>query len=231
MSIPVQRPPLNPQESQVILNELQSEVSVEAAPLLQFILKHAGLIMTALGLFALLLAGGATYRWYTARAATQAQSQLASLTMLPAGQEKFAALENFVSTAPEKVRLAALLELANAALSIQQYDKAADAYAKLYASDATQPLGEIAAINEAQTLMRVGKFDAALVVLEKMQNAVSEENRILVMTILAESAQAAGQTARAITAYEQLAASGTGPEAEFFRFRAQALKSAPSTGK
>lgn len=231
MSIPVQRPPVNSQESQVILNELQSEVSTEAAPLLQFILKHAGLIMTTLGLFALLLAGTASYRWYMARATTQAQTQLANLTMLPEGQAKFAALEQFAQTAPEQVRLAAALELANAAVNVKNYDKAAEAFATLHSIDAGHPLGDIAAFNEAQTLMRTGKFDAALSVLETLYNTVSEENRTLVNNLLAESAQAAGKTERAITAYDQLAASTTGPEAEFFRFRAQSLKSAQAAIK
>lgn len=240
MVTPVQRTPANSQESQVILNELQSEVSTEAAPLLQFILKHAGLIMTSLGLFALLLAGTASYRWYSARSVAQAQTELATLTMRADGQEKYAALAQFVSKAPESVRMAALLELANAALAIQQYDKAAEAFASLQKSDAAKPLGNMAAFNEAQVLMRENKFDAALQVLEVLNNGVSEENRTVVLSVLAEAAQAAGKNERAITAYEQLAASNTGPEAEFFRFRAQNLRAAqaapaapaaPSTAK
>lgn len=234
MSTPVQRIPGSPvsaPESQVILNELQSEVSTEAAPLLQFILRHAGLIMTALGLFALLLAGTASYRWYMARDTAQAQNQLATLTMMPKGEAKLAALEEFVGKAPEKVRLAAMLELANAALAVDNYDKAATTFALLQSNDAAQPLGNIAALNEAQTLMRVGKFDAALTVLEKLYAVVTEDNRTLVASILAESAQAAGKNDRAITVYDELAAQSTGPEAEFFRFRAQALKSVQPAAK
>lgn len=226
MVTPVQRTPVNSQESQVILNELQSEVSTEAAPLLQFILKHAGLIMTTLGLFALLLAGTATYRWYSARTVAQAQTQLATLTMRADGQEKYAALAQFVTNAPEEVRQAALLELASAALAIKSYDKAAEAFASLHTIDGTMPLGNIAAFNEAQILMREKKFDAALTVLEALSNGVTEENRTVVLSVLAEAAQAAGKNDRAITAYEQLAASNTGPEAEFFRFRAQNLRAA-----
>lgn len=225
MSIPVPRNPVNPQESQVILNELQSEVSTEAAPLLQFILKHAGLIMTALGLCALLLAGGASYRWYAARSTAEAQNQLATLTMMAGSPEKVAALDQFVAQAPESVRLAAMLELANAALAVNNLDKATEAFAMLQKSDTAQPLGNIAALNEAQTLMRVGKFDAALEVMEALSSTVSEENRTFINSILAETAQAAGKTARAITVYDQLAASATGPEADFFRFRAQTLRS------
>lgn len=232
-----QRIPANPQESQVILNEIQAEVSTEAAPLLQFILRHAGLIMTTLGLFALLLAGTASYRWYAARTVEKAQTELATLTMRSAGQEKYAALAQFVTTAPEEVRMAALLELASAAIAITDYDKAAAAFAMLQKSDTAKPLGNIAAFNEAQVLLRESKYDAALTVLEALNNNVSEENRTVVLSVLAEAAQAAGKNDRAIAAYEQLSASNTGPEAEFFRFRAQTLRAAqaapavPSTVK
>lgn len=225
MSIPVQRPPLGPQESQV-MTELQSEVSVEAAPLLQFILKHAALIMTALGLFALLLAGTASYRWYSARATTQAQTELARLTMISDAPQRFAALEQFVGKAPEQVRLAALLELANAALVIKNYDKAAEAFGMLAKSDANNPLGYVGAFNEAQTLLHSGKSEAALTVLEKLENEIPEDNRLLVRSLLAEAAIAAGKPERAISAYDALAAAATGPEADFFRFRAQTLKAA-----
>lgn len=234
MSTPVQRVPASPvsaPETQVILNELQSEVSSEAAPLLQFILKHAGLIMATLGLFALLLAGTASYRWYTARNTTQAQNQLATLTMMPKGEEKLAALEAFATNAPEKVRLAAMLELANAALAVNNYDKAATAFALLQSSDPAQPLGNIAALNEAQILMKMGKVDAALNALEKLYAVVTPDNRSLVASVLAEAAQAAGKNERAVTVYDELAASTSGPEAEFFRFRAQALKSAKPAAK
>lgn len=234
MSTPVQRvpgAPLSATESQVILNELQSEVSSEAAPLLQFILKHAGLIMAALGLFALVLAGTASYRWYMARDTAQAQNQLATLTMMPKGEEKLVALEAFVAKAPEKVRLAAMLELANAALGVNNYEKAANAFALLQSSDPAQPLGNISALNEAQTLMRVEKFDAALTALEKLYTVVTPDNRTLVASVLAEAAQAAGKNERAIAVYDELAASTTGPEADFFRFRAQALKNAKPVAK
>lgn len=232
-----QRIPANPQESQEILNEIQAEVSTEAAPLLQFIIRHAGLIMTTLGLFALLLAGTASYRWYASLTVEKSQAELATLTMRAAGQEKYAALAQFVSTAPEEVRMAALLELASAAIAINNYDKAAEAFAMLQKSDTAKPLGNIAAFNEAQVLLRESKYDAALTVLETLNNNVSEENRTIVLSVLAEAAQAAGKNDRAIAAYEQLAASNTGPEAEFFRFRAQTLRAtqaapvAPSTVK
>ncbi len=229
MSIIPQSPPPGRQDSTALLSDLQSEVSTEAAPLLEFILKHAGKIAAALALFALVLAGTAGYNWYASRAADQARLDLARLVITTQGKDKVKALEAFAAEAPRAARAAALLALGDAALEVKEYDRAAAAFGRLAEADKDGALGLLAAYNQGEVLNRAGKHAEALAVFEKLENQMPESTRNTVRGVLAQTAVQAGQPERARAAFEALAASSTGPEAEYFRFRAQQL--AASAGK
>ena len=63
---------MNPQKNQgeetsPLFRDLQAEVSSESAPLLQFMLRHAGIIAGVVILFLLVLAGTGIWRWYSGR--------------------------------------------------------------------------------------------------------------------------------------------------------------------
>ena len=223
MSIIPQSPPPGRQDSTALLSELQSEVSTEAAPLLDFILKHAGKIAAVVALFALVLAGTAGYNWYASRAADQARLELARLVIATQGQDKVKALESFAADAPRAVSAAALLALGDAALEVKDYDKAAAAFGRLAEADKDGALGLLAAYNQGEVLNRAGKYVEALAVFEKLENQIPEAARNTVRGVLAQTAVQAGRSERARTAFDALAASSAGPEAEYFRFRAQQL--------
>lgn len=209
-------------ESQRLISELQSEVSLEAAPFLQFILKRAGAIVAALLLFVAALAGTAGYQWYASRAALDAQKALARV-MGTQEDERVAALERFAAAAPASVRTAAWLALGSAAAARQDSATAARAYAEVATADADGPLGFLAAFNEAQALMRAGESAKALPVLEKLEKTMPEAHRSLVRGVLAEAALLAGQPQRAKQIFEALATSARGGDADYFLYRARSL--------
>lgn len=226
MSIVPQGPSSGQPESQALLNELQSEVSVEAAPLLQFIIRHAGLIVLLLVLFVVALAGTAGYNWYSARAAQNAQLDLARVVMSTQGADRVAALEKFVGSAPSSIRMAAWLALSEAAMAEQNFDMAAKAFGQVAAADPAGAVGLLAALNEGQALMRAGKAVQALTILEKLESLIPEAQRQLVRITVAEAALLAGNPQRAKTAFEALAAASGGTEAEFYLYRARSLEAA-----
>lgn len=227
MIIPNQPAPLGQPgqpENAKLLTELQSEVSVEAAPLLQFIVKHVAVIVLVLVLFVIALVGTAGYNWYAERARVQAQKELVRVVMSSQGAEKVKALEAFIAGAPDSIKTAAQLALADAAIVQQDYAVAAKAYAGVAAADSTGALGLLASLNQAQALLSAGKPKEALPLLEKLENVMPESQRNLVRQVLAEAAIQAGDTVKAQKVFEAMANASTGPEADFFRFRAQSLQ-------
>lgn len=209
-----------------LLTELQSEVSVEAAPLLQFIVKHMGVIVTVLVLFVLALAGTAGYNWYAERDRVQAQKELSRVVMATQGAERVKALQTFIAGAPASIKTAANLALADAAVTQQDFAVAAQAFGQIAAADSQGALGMLATLNEAQTLMRAGKAKEALPLLEKLENIMPEGQRNLVRQVLAEAALLSGDAQKAQKMFEAMAAATSGPEADFFLFRAQSVQAA-----
>jgi hypothetical protein len=201
-----------------ILGELQAEVSVEAAPLLQFIARHAATIMVLLGLAAAAVVGVGAWQWYASKRDEEAQTNLARLLLQQKGAARVSALESFAATAPDSVRLAALMELGLAALAEKDAAKASAAFARIAALDKDKPLGAFAALSEAQTLMQAGKAAEALAVLEPLENTVPEYLRAQVRSLIALNARQAGKTDRAIKAYEVLLGSALGDDADYYRF-------------
>jgi hypothetical protein len=207
-----------------ILGELQSEVSVEAAPLLQFIARHAVAVMAVLGLFVVLVVGAGAWKWYTSNRAEEARTDFAKLLLQHHGAARIHALENFVATAPDSVLLAALMELGLAALAEKDEVKAAAAFGRIAALDTDKPLGAVAALSEAQTLMRSGKAAEALAILEALEKSVPGHMHVQVRSLIALSARQAGKSDRAIKAYEDLLAGAQGDEADYYRFCIQSIK-------
>ena len=207
-----------------LLNNIQSEVSVEAAPLLGFIARNSAMIMTLLALFVLLVVGVGAWQWYADKRDTDAQMQLARLLVLPQGTARLTALSDFAAKAPDSVLPATLAELGLSALNAGEAEKAATSYERLAQLQNNTALGILARFAQAQSLSAAHKYDQALAVLEQMENTVSEGLRPQVRTLLALAAEQAQKPARAITAYEALLAGASGENADFYRFQLQRLK-------
>ena len=210
-------------ETPGILGELQSEVSIEAAPLLRFLARHATAIMVVLGLAAAAVAGVGVWQWHASSRDEEARTHFARL-LQQQGAARVRALEEFAAAAPDSVRLAALMELGLAALAEKDAAKAATAFARVAALDKDKALGTAAALSEARTLMQAGKPADALAILESLENTVPEYIRVQVRGLVALSARQAGKTDRAVKAYEDLLAGAQGSDAEYYRFCLQQIR-------
>ena len=220
---------MNPQKNQgeetsPLFRDLQAEVSSESAPLLQFMLRHAGIIAGVVILFLLVLAGTGIWRWYSGGKNEDARQELARVSMTMQGQERLKALAALADKAPSDVRLSVLLARAQSALESGDAAVAAEVYAKAAKLDADGALGLAAALGEAGSLLKAGKNAEALTLLQGLEARLPGENRsVQLRQMLAEAAARAGQKDLAAKTYQALAQEVNGLDGEYFRVRAEAL--------
>lgn len=220
---------MNPQKNQgeetsPLFRDLQAEVSSESVPLLQFMLRHAGIIAGVVILFLLVLAGTGIWRWYSGGKNEDARQELARVSMTMQGQERLKALAALADKAPSDVRLSVLLAWAQSALESGDAAVAAEVYAKAAKLDADGALGLAAALGEAGSLLKAGKNAEALTLLQGLEARLPGENRsVQLRQMLAEAAARAGQKDLAAKTYQALAQEVNGLDGEYFRVRAEAL--------
>ena len=134
--------PLRPSGPQIpgsLMGEIQSEVAVEATPLLSFVLRNSRIIVTCIVLLVLVIAGVGGWQWHQTRVEREAHLELGRILVSTQGPDRIAALETFLPAAPSAMKSGVQLEIATTALGLEQYGKAADAYAAVAAADEHDP--------------------------------------------------------------------------------------------
>jgi len=206
-----------------MMGGLQSEVSVEAAPLLQFITRHVAVIVGVIVLLIIAIVATGVYQWQSEKAEREAHLALGKVLTSTTGEAKVTALDALLKDAPASLREGMQLELALAALEAEQYDKAAEAFGAVAKADSTA-MGTAAGLNQAAVLLRGNKADEALAVLEGLERTAPEPMLPQVLTSVAMAAEAAGKPERAIKAYESLIALGDSEATSYFEARIRALR-------
>lgn len=219
---------MNPQKNQgaedsPLLRELQAEVSSESAPMLEFMLRHAGTIAAIVVLFVLVLAGTGIWRWYTSSKNDEARQALARVVLQTSGPEQAKELAALAEKVPADVRFSTYLALGQSAMSNGDHAAAADAFAK--AAQASEgPIALVAGMNEAGAMLKAGKYAEALALLQKLQSSLpGEVSAPQLKQMTAEAAVAAGQTEQAARIYLALSREAQGLNAEYYHARATAL--------
>lgn len=187
-----------------LMGELQSEVSVEATPLLRFVFKHIRILVGAVIvlILAIVVLGG--WRWYEASVQRDAEIALGHIRVSTSGEERIAALEKISADIPANMRLGLQLDIAVTALGMEDLPRAAAAFGALYAQDPKGPVGLMAALNQADILQRQGKPAEALAVLDSLEKNAPESMRSVILEGQAVSAEQSGDLNRALTDYEAL---------------------------
>ncbi|WP_308771071.1 tetratricopeptide repeat protein [uncultured Bilophila sp.] len=220
--------PLRPSGPQIpgsLMGEIQSEVAVEATPLLSFVLRNSRIIVACIVLLVLVIVGVGGWQWHQGRVEREAHLELGRILVSTQGPDRIAALETFLLTAPSDMKPGVQLEIATAALGLEQYGKAADAYAAVAAADPKGPIGTMAAINQADLLQRQGKYAEALAVFDSLEKGAPESLRPAILEGQAMSAELAGKLDRALAAYESIAASlGDAANNGYFQAKIAELK-------
>ena len=212
--------PLRPSGPQIpgsLMGEIQSEVAVEATPLLSFVLRNSRIIVTCIVLLVLVIAGVGGWQWYQTRVEREAHLELGRILVSTQGPDRIAALETFLPAAPSAMKSGVQLEIATTALGLEQYGKAA--------ADPKGSIGMMAAINQADLLQRQGKYAEALAVFDSLEKSAPESLRPAILEGQAMSAELAGKLDRALAAYESIATSlGDAANNGYFQAKIAELK-------
>lgn len=211
--------PEQPNQQQAgFLSDLQSEISAESAPLLQFFIKNAGWIAGSVILLLIILCGMAVWNWHQTSKLDAAKNELASINLKMQGAEKQKALETLVANVPDSLKIYIYMELGqtarengNTELAIQSYTKAAEL-------GESSSMGFAAQLGKVALLMEKGDYADALATMRKISNAspgMAQSPQFL--QILAEVALKAKDNVLARQTYETLAAQSSERQAEYYR--------------
>lgn len=218
------RPPTSQDVQSGLLGEIQSEVSLEATPLLRFVLNNIRLIVAVVISLVILFVAFGAWQWHTLQAERDAQMALGRILISTSGRERVEALENFLIEAPKTIRLGIQLELASSALAVQDFERAAAAYGSLFKEDPHGPVGLISAVNQADVLQKMGKPSQALVVLDALAKVAPENMLPGVREAQAGCAEQTGDLARALASYEALVSGADGVNTDFYQAKIVDLK-------
>lgn len=219
------------QPSPALLNDLRSEVSAETAPLLQFILRHAGAITAVVVLLLAAIIGAGIWNWHTESASEDARNELTRIVLTKKGAERTQALAALAKDAPEQSRYAILVEQARSAAEDGDWAQAARAYGEAARLDSEGALGLAALLAQCGALMQTGTAEAAseaLAVLQSLGGRVDPSAAPAILRMVAEAALAAGQNDVAATAFGKLAQSGDEEDRPYYAYRAASLGAAPA---
>ena len=192
-----------------LIGEIQSEVPVEAAPLLIFVLRHIRVIVGLVLVFVLAIVGYGIWQWQAEKNLAAARMELGQI-LGRQGQERVTALEAFLPKAPEALRLGVLLQLGASAVDVDDLDRAAAAYRQVSSADPDGAIGYAATAELAGVLQRQGKAAEALPLFESLAARAPEAMKMYARSELALAAEMAGDLNKAIAAHEELAAAATG---------------------
>ncbi len=221
---------MNPQKNQgeadsALLRGIQAEVSAENAPLLNLITRHAALIAAVMLLLLLALGGMGIWNWYQGGKLADAQAELARINAKLKGDERDQALARLAENAPGKFQLAAWLALAQSAQDNNKEQLAAKAYAKVAELDSKGGLGLAASLGQVANLLRQNENAQALKLLREIELKLPAGARPPQMgQFLAEAAIRAGDRELAAQAYESLAREVQGADSQYYRKRAEELR-------
>lgn len=220
--------PLRPSGPEIpgsLMGEIQSEVAVEATPLLRFVVQNSHRLVAVVVVLLLAIAGIGGWQWHESRVEREAHLELGRILVSTQGASRITALETFLSTAPADMKPGVQLEIASAAMSLEQFDKAAGAYAAVAAADPKGSIGMLASINQADLLQRQGKYAEALGIFDTLEKSAPESLRPVILEGQAMSAEMAGKFDRALAAYERIASNlGNAGNSGYFQAKIAELK-------
>ncbi|MDR1776900.1 MAG: hypothetical protein LBR31_03610 [Desulfovibrio sp.] len=221
---------MNPRKNQAVepaslLSEIQTEVSAESAPLLNFMLRHANAMVALVVGLLLLVAGVGAWQWRSGVKNAEAADEIARVCTASSGEARIRALADLARTAPDRVRLSAYMTLGQYAAQDGDDAAAAEAYAQAARLAGEGPFAAAALLARAGALLRAGNSAEALSLLQDVEQRLPQRARIpQLRQMIAEAAISAGQKDVAAAVYMELAQAAPEREGEYFRARAAALE-------
>lgn len=212
----------NESHSPLLVDSLQHSVSKEAAPLLNFVLKHIKAITLGLVLLISVIVGAGIYNYIHEQNILEAQEMLMTLSTGASTESQLNDLRTFAGTAPEQIRPAALLALAKASLRVKDYAGAANAWGKLQELG-VESLRDLAGLGRADAYARMDEYKKAQTVLTQMLPTASEAYKLPVKHQLAIMAEKSGDVDTSIVLYKEIEESVPEANKAFYAHKIAAL--------
>lgn len=204
--------------SNPLLQGIQSEVSDENAPLLNFITRYAGIIAGVVLTLLLVLGGMAIWNWHKTGKQEEARAELARINMQFKGEARDKALLNLAQNAPDSTKLFIYMSLGQSAQENGNPVLAADAYARAAKLDGDGPLGLAAALGSVGSLMMQSEFKQAFALLQELDKRLpAANNSPYLQQMLAEAALRTDNRKMAENIYRKLSENSSTPQSAYFK--------------
>lgn len=191
-----------PEQTSSVLSTLQAEVSAEASPMLQFLARHARSIVIVFLLFIAAIIGYWVYSWQSGKQTSADIRELGSLLIITDPTTRLSKLDDYLRSAPEKMRPSAWFAALEAAREAGNQEKVRSAWQAIATLDAK--LGNMAALGTASSLASQDKYQEAAAVLAKAVAGAKGAEAALLNMQLVLYAEVAGDYKRALEACDAL---------------------------
>ncbi len=190
---------------QSLMDSIQSEISQESRPLMQFITANAKYLVAIIVVLIAALVGTGVYGHYKSSRQESVLESLARTMQRPADAGQLAELEAAGRDAPDFMRTAVDVDLVSSAVAQGEREKAAEAYGRVAKAQDGSPMGLVAALNQAGSLLGAGKYQEGAALLQALLPGLTPRAAVQPRTMLAEAAARAGDYELAARTYDELA--------------------------
>jgi tetratricopeptide (TPR) repeat protein len=193
-----------PGQTPSLMGSIQGEVAAEASPMLQFLIAHARLIVLGVVLFLLAIGGYWLYDARQTRIRDELRLEFGRLLTSRHGQDRLAALEEYLKTAPASLHAAAWFAMAETAREVRDPAREYAAWERIAGLDSAMRV--TASLAMAETLAAQEKRQEALDLLESLIPGLPDRDLAAVNERIVFLAEALGNFDRAIVACEAVIA-------------------------
>lgn len=197
-----------PVQQEGLVGSLQSEVSAEASPLLQFLIAHAVKIVAGILLFIAAIAAYWLYNSSSDSRRLAESKELGQFMIISDPAVRLEKLAAFAPSAPSSVKTPLAFAMMEAATAVQDQEKVYAAWQLIAESD--NIIRPTATVGMASALSKQGKFKEALDVLLQVAPGLTGGDARIVNTRIVFLAEVTGDMGKALAACDSLLALSAG---------------------
>lgn len=216
----------NTTQKPVEAHVLAEEITKEASPLFQAIMRYKNVIAgvaVAIVAAAAIYTGATLWNSYTV---SSAKDQLGDILLTASGDKRVEALKAFTADAPDGVRNGGLFELAGTQMQLGLFDEAVQTWDQLISRLENPELLALAKLGKVRSLLLGGKADEALTAALALRTDTPESFTTPVNRLIAVAAEQAGNNQTALEAYQALLSGGQAADAEYLQYKIGRLQTA-----
>ncbi len=199
---------MKPHEQKALLDELQQELKAEtvqeAAPLLEFVLKHIKTIIAFVVIAIIALSAWGFWQWNNDNEQAALTKEFQKIVDIQNAEEKLKALEAFSQKAPENLLIGLSMEEAKVAVQTKNYAMATEKLEEAIKLDNNTPLSLTLNLALADVFLQANNPQKALELMEAYAKNAPTELYTLALEEVAVIAETLNNKERALEVYQEL---------------------------